>query len=120
MNPWSGPLSLSSQCNSTQLTNDFAEALFNLGRGFDREIEFARQGLQFGMPLSGHDERRREGMGRPLFKNAERRSGGLGIVQLPERVNQEDVKDIPCAARRGRSCTGVKFLGYRIPSSASP
>jgi hypothetical protein len=39
-------------------------------------------------------------MGRPLFKNAERRSGGLGIVQLPERVNQEDVKDIPCPARR--------------------
>lgn len=53
-----------------------------------------RKGLQLGMP-AGHDERRREGMGRPFFKNAERRVGGLGIVQFPERVNQEDVEDIP-------------------------
>ena len=33
---------LSSQGNPTQLTNDFAEALFDLGSGLDREVEFDR------------------------------------------------------------------------------
>jgi hypothetical protein len=58
---------------------------------------------------AGHDERRREGMGRPFFKNAERRVGGLGIVQFPERVNQEDVEDT------GRTADVMRHL-YEVAS----
>ena len=53
-------------------------------------------------------------MGRPFFKNAERRVGGLGIVQFPERVNQEDVEDIPRTARCRWAGAGMKFLGYLV------
>jgi len=71
-------------------------------------------------------------MGRPFFKNAERRVGGLGIVQFSELVNQEDVEDIAPGRCRWASA-GMKFLGnlvgeaqaangrcHGIPNSARP
>ena len=53
-------------------------------------------------------------MGRPFFKNVERRVGGFEIVQLPEGVNQEDVEYIPRTARLGWAGAGMKFLGNLV------
>ena len=53
-------------------------------------------------------------MGRPFFKNAERRGGGLGIVQFSELANQEDVEDIARPARCRWAGAGMKFLGNLV------
>jgi len=93
-----------------QHSDDFKEALLN-GRGCrEREAEFGRQPLQLRTPLRRHDKLRREWMSRAFFENPSGRLSGLVVVDLPERVDQQNVQNITRPSRSGRARARMELL----------